>query len=163
FITEKKLSPLNGQAVILIHGILRSSRSFDAMAARAEQAGFIPVGFNYPSTRVSVEESAEYLHRVIESLNGVTEIHFAVHSLGGLVVRAYLMKHRDPRIQRMVMIGTPNRGAEMADLLRRNYAFETIMGPAGQQLVTDSEGLSGKLPTPDFEFAIIAGARGNAD
>ena len=28
--------------------------------------------------------------------------------LGGLVVRAYLAEHRDPRIHRMVMLGVPN-------------------------------------------------------
>jgi len=59
------------------------------------------------------------------------------------------------------MLGVPNRGAEMADLLRKNYAFRLLFGPAGQQLVTDPDGLIPTLPVPGFEFAIIAGARGH--
>jgi hypothetical protein len=61
----------------------------------------------------------------------------------------------------MVMLGVPNQGAEMADLLRKSYAYRLLFGPAGQQLVTDPNGLIPTLPIPDFEFAIIAGARGH--
>jgi pimeloyl-ACP methyl ester carboxylesterase len=78
--------------------------------------------------------------------------------MGGLVVRAYLAEHADERIRRMVMIATPNRGAELADLLKRNLVYRGLFGPAGRQLST--EGLIPTLPTPDFEFAVIAGARG---
>ena len=60
------------------------------------------------------------------------------------------------------MLGVPNQGAEMADLLRENYAFRLVFGPAGQQLVTHEAGLIRSLPSPDFEFAIIAGGRGGA-
>jgi hypothetical protein len=60
------------------------------------------------------------------------------------------------------MLGVPNRGAEMADLLRKNYAFRLLFGPAGQQLVTDHNGVIPTLPIPEFEFAIIAGGRGHA-
>jgi len=49
----------------------------------------------------------------------------------------------------------------MADLLRKNVAFQVIFGPAGQQLVTDVSGVIPKLPTPEFEFAIIAGGAAN--
>ena len=34
----------------------------------------------------------------------------------------------------MVMIGVPNLGAELADLLKQNFLFKTFYGPAGQQL-----------------------------
>jgi pimeloyl-ACP methyl ester carboxylesterase len=118
------------------------------------------VGFDYPSTRIPIERSAEYLHHVIESLEGIEEIHLVAHSLGGLVTRAYLKEHRDPRIKRLMMLGVPNQGAEMANLLRRNYAFRIVYGPAGQQLATDADGLIPQLPVPDFEFAVIAGSSG---
>ena len=52
-------------------------------------------------------------------------------------------------------------GAEMADLLRRNFLFRTVLGRAGQQLVTDAQGLIPTLPTPPCEFAVIAGGLGN--
>ncbi len=160
---EKNLPPMSGKAVIALHGIIRSSKSFNKMRGRLQDAGYTVFGFDYPSTRVEISDSAEFLHNVIESLDGIEEIDFVVHSMGGLVVRSYLSKHRDPRIKRMVMLGVPNLGADMADRLRENPLYRAIFGPAGQQLVTDGAGFIAKLPTPDFEFAVIAGARGTLD
>jgi pimeloyl-ACP methyl ester carboxylesterase len=155
-----KLPPMKGRAVILVHGIFRSSKSM-AKVRKALQGDDCEVfGFDYPSTRVTIADSAEYLHESLQSLEGIDDIQFVVHSMGGLVVRAYLAKHRDPRISRMVMIGVPNLGAEMADLLKQNFLFKTLYGPAGQQLGSDPEGFIAGLPTPDFEFGVLAGARG---
>ena len=156
---EKKLQPMKGAAVVMIHGILRSSRSFDKMKQPLIDAGYTAIGFDYPSTRVEIEDSAEFLHSLIESLDGIDEINFVVHSMGGLLVRSYLAKHKDKRIKRMVMLGVPNNGANLADMFKKNLVFRSVLGPAGQQLVADSEGVIQKLPIPEFEFAIIAGGR----
>jgi pimeloyl-ACP methyl ester carboxylesterase len=155
-----ELGPMKGKAVIVIHGIIRSSKSFSRMRSRLEEAGYQVIGFDYPSTRVDIPASAAYLHQCIESLEGIEEIDFVVHSMGGLLVRAYLKEHRDPRIRRMVMLGVPNLGAHMADKVRGIWLYRAIFGPAGQQLVSDPEGLIAGLPTPDFEFGIIAGSGG---
>jgi pimeloyl-ACP methyl ester carboxylesterase len=159
---SRELPRMSGKAVIVIHGILRSSKTFTLMRPALEQAGYTVVGFDYPSTQIEIGEAANYLHQVLESLEGIDEINFVVHSLGGLVTRAYLKEHGDSRIKRLVMLGVPNRGAEMADLLRKNFAFRLLFGPAGQQLVTDHNGVIPTLPIPDFEFAIVAGGRGHA-
>lgn len=161
---EKQLKPMSGKAVILLHGIGRSSKSMSTMAAALEAEGYTAVNMDYPSTRIKLHDSAEYLDQMIKSLDGIDEINFVCWSMGGLLVRAYLQNHaadRDPRIKRMVMMGTPNRGAEMANLLKTNAAYKLVFGPAGQQLVVDPDGTIAGLPVPDFEFAIIAGARGN--
>jgi len=158
---SKDLTPDTGHAVIYLHGIGRSSRSMrpilDAMAAD----GFVHVPFEYPSTRVPLEQSANFLHTLIESLTDVSKISFVVHSMGGLVVRRYLKDHNDPRLHRLVMLGTPNSGAELADMLKRNMLFRTVYGPAGQELVTGKDGTIGSLPAPTFEFGVIAGGKGD--
>jgi pimeloyl-ACP methyl ester carboxylesterase len=159
----RKLPKMSGRGVVLIHGIVRSSKTMAKLREPLEKSGFTVFPFDYPSTRVTLEDSAEYLHQVLESLEGLDEIHLVVHSLGGLVVRSYLQKHRDPRIKRMVMLGVPNHGAELADMLDNNVLFKAIFGPAGHELVTNGAGTIAKLPTPDFEFAVIAGSRGTDD
>ncbi len=68
----------------------------------------------------------------------------------------------DPRIKRMVMLGVPNQGAGIADKVQNWPLFKMLYGPAGQQLVTESDGLISSLPTPDFEFGVLAGGRGAA-
>jgi len=160
---EEKLEPMSGKAVILVHGIIRSSRSFDKMRKRLKKEGYQVFGFNYPSTRVPITDAGKYLERVLTTLEGIEEIDFVVHSMGGLVVRSYLMdcEDPDPRINRMVMLGVPNQGAGIANKIQKWPLYKLLYGPAGQQLVTDSEGLISKLPIPEFEFGIIAGARGN--
>lgn len=162
-IAERKLAPMSGKAVILVHGIIRSSKSFESLRNRLSQEGYQVFPFDYPSTRIPIPEAARYLERVIESLEGIEEINFVVHSMGGLVVRSYLQQADppDPRLGRMVMLGVPNLGATMADKFREVGLFRLIFGPAGQQLVTDAEGLIPNLPIPHFEFGIVAGARGD--
>lgn len=156
----RELEPMKGKAVILLHGIIRSSKSFPKMRARLREEGYHVVGFDYPSTQISIPEAAAFLDRVVKSMPEVEEINFVVHSMGGLVVRAWLAGYEDERIGRMVMLGTPNQGACMADKLQRNILYKALYGPAGQQLVSGDESFIAKLPVPEFEFAIIAGARG---
>ena len=156
---EKKLPKMSGHAVILIHGIVRSSKSFSKMAEALKKEDYTVVSFDYPSTQVEITQSADYLHQLIQSLEGIEKISFVGHSMGGLLVRCYLQEHNDDRIVRMVMLGVPNHGAEMADILRNNMLFKLIFGPAGKQLGID-EGFIKKLPVPEFEFGVIAGARG---
>lgn len=156
---EKKLPKMSGDGVLLVHGITRSSKSMAGYRAPLEKAGLQVFPFDYPSTRVDLNASAEYLHQVIESLEGIERIHIVAHSMGGVVARTYRAKHRDERLNRLVLVGSPQNGAEMADLARdkANVVFKTIFGPAGQQLITDQTGFLAKLPKPDVEFAVIAG------
>lgn len=157
---ERALEPLSGMAVIFVHGMGRSSKSWPTLAKRAEKAGYLVVAFDYPSTRCSITESAEYLAKVIDSLEGIDHIDIVAHSMGGLVSRAYLAKHDDSRLHRLVMLGVPNLGAEMADKVVALPLYQWICGPGGCELVTDPEGLIASLPTPEFEFAIVAGGKG---
>jgi len=159
---DTNLPPMSGKAVVLIHGIGRSSKCFSGMARQLKKDGYTVVCFDYPSTRKPILESAEYLHQLLLSLEGIETIDVVGHSMGGLVLRGYLMNHMDSRLHRAVMLGVPNKGAEMADFLKNNPLFKVILGPAGQQLATDTEGLIGKLPRPNFEFGVLAGGRSAA-
>ncbi|GAB5442701.1 MAG: alpha/beta hydrolase [Fuerstiella sp.] len=156
---EQHLRPMTGKAAVLIHGIGRSSKCFRAMGKALREDGYTVVPFEYPSTRVTIEESADYLHQVLQSMPQIESVDLVCHSMGGLLLRTYLQKHGDDRFRRAVLLGVPNHGAEMADFLKRNSLFKAILGPAGQQLVTDDDGLIAKLPAPDFPFAVIAGGR----
>jgi pimeloyl-ACP methyl ester carboxylesterase len=161
---EKKLPEMSGEEVILIHGIARSSKSLSDYWQPLEQAGYRVFPFDDPSTRVdldtALDTAAEFLHHVVQSLEGMERIHLVAHSMGGLVARTYRAKYRDDRLGRLVFVGSLQKGAELADLLtdKFNAVFQPLFGPAGQQLVTDPKGFLAKLPTPDLEFCVIAGS-----
>lgn len=157
------VEPPSGEVVVLIHGILRSSRSMSRIAGGVRKAGLSAEPFDYPSTLKPIEESARYLESVVASFPpAVTKISFIVHSMGGLLVRAYLKRAGetvDSRLHRMVMIGVPNYGANLATMLASQPAFRFVFGPAGPELA-DEMGAAATLPTPAFPFAVIAGNRG---
>ncbi len=159
---EQQLEPMQGRAVILVHGLIRSSGSFNVMARHLKDDTCTVVPFDYPSTRTSIPDAASCLAQVIESLEGIDTIDLVVHSMGGLVLRCYLRDYGDSRIRRAVMLGVPNHGARLADQMRNNVLYRMVYGPAGQQLTSDEEGLISGLPVPDFEFGVIAGGRENA-
>ena len=153
-----------GEVVILVHGIGRSSSCFTGFATQLRDDGYTVILFEYPSTQSSISENARFLHSVVDSLQNPTSVSFVCHSVGGLVLRSLVQQYpeMESRVHRAVMLGTPNQGAKLADMLKNNPAFKLILGPSGQELVSDTEGEIAKLPIPQFEFGIVAGGRGKA-
>ncbi|MGB1930546.1 MAG: esterase/lipase family protein [Mariniblastus sp.] len=165
--TKKKIRPLKGKVVILLHGLMRTSASMAPLGEFLKTKGkFEIVNFQYASTRKQVQDHASALEQVIDSLGSdVTEINFVGHSLGNIVVRRYLgnqaaaKKPIDPRIKRMVMLGPPNQGSRMARLLRSSFSFKVIAGVSGAELSNSWQQLEPTLATPEFQFGIIAGGQ----
>lgn len=160
---KQQLGPMSGTAVIVLHGIIRTSKSMQRMMVALKEDGYTVVPFDYPSTRVQIQQAADYLQEVVAGLKGIGQIHFVTHSMGGLVVREWAGRHGDSRVGRLVMLGTPNLGAQMADRLESNLLYRFLFGQAGQQLGRDSRGFVTSLPTPGFEFAVIAGQAGKPE
>jgi hypothetical protein len=55
------------------------------------------------------------------------------------------------------MLGTPNGGSEVADLLSGSRLYRAFYGPAGLELTTATR--SGALPAVDYPVGVIAGNR----
>lgn len=159
--------PYQGRVVILLHGLNRTHSSMEAMAKTLRSDhGFQTINFQYASSRRMVQDHAGDLARVIDGLGpDVSEIYFVAHSMGNLVIRNYLHQRQnvaeghslDPRLTRMVMLGPPNQGSQLARLFRHNLTFRAVAGVSGQQLAKSWGELSEELAIPHFPFAIIAG------
>jgi pimeloyl-ACP methyl ester carboxylesterase len=152
--------PKSDEVVVLVHGIFRSRYHLKRLEEYLDEHGYETVALTYPSTAAPVEAHAEQLARVIDRIDGARTIHIVAHSLGGLVVRAYLRGHRDPRIRRVVMLGTPNRGSELARRLADLEFPRWIIGPVGEDLVRSHEDLLATFPAPWCEFGVIAAGTG---
>lgn len=158
---KTNMKPMSGKCIVLVHGMGCSSAVFRHHKRLFSEVGYTVIPFEYPSTRVKIEKSAEYLDQLIKSLDGITEINVLAHSMGGLVMRAWSAKHKDPRMHRLVMMGTPNKGAKLATIFKNVSLFRLALGPAGQQMATLAENgakFADKFPAPKMEFAIIAGS-----
>ena len=148
--------------VILLHGISRTALSFRKMQLTLERSGYATLNIDYPSRRATLETLAENIHPAIElfvsGLGG--PVHFVGHSMGGLLARVYLARHRPERLGRVVMLGTPNGGSEIADRLKNISAYRAFFGPAGQQLGTQRDSaIAALFPPVDYPVGIVAGDR----
>jgi len=162
---RERLPAMTGKAVIVLHGLGRTRSSMNGLAQFLDKNGsFEALNVSYPSTIADIDNHAQSLARIIEKLRDVEEIDFVAHSLGNLVVRRYLDAAKstsgpDPRIKRMVMLGPPNNGAQLANALDHNLVSRELIGVRERELAENWSKLSQHLATPQFEFGIIAGGK----
>ncbi|MDR3490841.1 MAG: alpha/beta hydrolase [Gammaproteobacteria bacterium] len=160
------LIPLNCEAsekqcVILLHGLARSHYAMTKLESTLKLHHFIVVNEDYPTTQKSIEALAN--QSIPSMINECLKYHparidFVTHSLGGIVLQEYLQNHKMSTRTRIVMLGPPNHGSQLADLLHNNWIFKIIRGPAGQELTTDKNSVPNKLHLAQrYQLGVIAG------
>ena len=146
------------EQVVILHGIARSSAHMEALAKFLEVQGYEVFNLDYPSTDHPLEELIDHVQmQIAEKADVSRPLHMVGYSMGGIVIRALLNKHRPENLGRVVQLASPNKGSEVADFIKDNWLYEKVYGPAGQQLTTDQTGLGGLLGTVDYELGVVAG------
>jgi pimeloyl-ACP methyl ester carboxylesterase len=152
--------PAPREAVVLLHGLFRSDRSMRPLARHLVGAGFEVHNVRYESLSRNPEDLVEDLHRAVSACCAAApRVDFVGHSLGGVLVRAYLAEHPLPQLGRVVMLAPPNRGSELGDVVAGSRPLRALLGPTAAQLGTDPASLPNRLPPPDFEIGVVAGTR----
>ena len=124
------------------------------------EQGYEVVNVDYPSTKHDIESLAEWsIGNAIQKVQRQNTIHFVTHSMGGILVRQFFRKHNMQNLGRVVMLGPPNSGSEVVDILQNLPGFKAVNGPAGLQLSATKNGLPNQLGPANFEVGIIAGSR----
>ena len=161
----------NRTVVLLLHGLVRSRNSMKPLATFLKATGqFEVINISYASSQETIDQHAQSLGTLINRLEGVSQIHFVAHSMGNLVIRRYLRDCQDgkwkdrkhPKVSRMVMLGPPNQGSQIAKRFKDYSIFKYVWGISAQQLAEDWDELNKRLAIPPCEFGIIAGGRGQA-
>lgn len=146
-------------AVVVLHGIFQPAFTMLPLCRYLEEEGYSVLNLDYPSTSYPIEDIAKMIADRIEahaaSVDG--KLHLVGFSMGGLVIRAFLRNRVPLNLGKVVMIGTPNHGSEVADFLKSFLPFRYLYGPAGQQLVTDQKEFSSIFANDGFDLGIIAG------
>ena len=180
--------PIPSTVLVSVHGLGRTRNSMSAMGKFvSEKNNYGWINFGYASTRTEISDQARALRHTLDELTSLKqqqdaksaatvgeqtgiEFHFVAHSLGNIVIRKMLYdvaradgdrQRRAWRVGRMVMLGPPNQGSAMANLLKKSHTFRLIAGSSGQDLGAEWDQLQDRLITPTFEFAIIAGGKGD--
>jgi triacylglycerol lipase len=146
------------EVVILLHGLGRTDRSMRPLENYLTKSGFQVYNFGYASKEKAPEVLIDDLGQQVEDCcTEAPVLHFVGHSLGGILIRAYLARELPPNIGRVVMLAPPNHGSELVDVLRDSAVFRQALGPSAQELGTNPESLPNRLPPPAVELGVIAG------
>jgi pimeloyl-ACP methyl ester carboxylesterase len=147
-------------SVILLHGLARSDRSMRKLEMALLEEGYSVHNVSYASTRKNIERLAEEaIGPALKLCPSDRKLHFVTHSLGGILVRQYLMHHEIENLGRVVMLGPPNKGSEVVDKLGKFPGFRFINGDAGLELGTGEGSVPSRLGAANFDLGIIAGTR----
>ena len=151
---------VQNEAVILLHGLCRTSRSMKKMEIALVAEGYTVINIDYPSRTATIEELTG---KIFQNLNPQIEtantVHFVTHSFGGILLKNYLQDHDIPNLGKVVMLAPPSRGSEVPDKLGGFKLYQWINGPAGNQLGTATNSLPLRLKDPEMELGVIAGDR----
>lgn len=152
----------DAQIVLLLHGFAGAAIMNRPLARMLRRAGYRAVELGYDSWGQSLEQIRDRLAPGLARLDALDAgaLHIVAHSMGGLVARALIHADRPRTLGRVVMLGTPNSGSEIADFLDRQAMLRPLLGRAGPALVTQRPAdVSALLGTVDYPVGIIAGDR----
>lgn len=144
------------ESVVLIHGLWLPALCLRPLARRLGRQGFAVRLFSYPSVRADLRTNAERLARFLDTLDADT-VHLVGHSLGGILIRALFHFHPAQKPGRIVTLGTPHGGSQVAQYLSQYVLWRRAMGKSVADLL-------GGIPQnwllpPTREMGAISGSR----
>lgn len=145
------------RCVILLHGLARSDASLAVMEAALGLHGYRVVNHAYPSTEAPIDALLAEVSQAVTRCGEAGRVDFVTHSMGGILLRAWAEQGGSERIGRAVMLGPPNQGSELVDMLKDMPLFDRVNGPAGRQLGTDRGAVPRRLGPARFDVGVIAG------
>lgn len=141
--------------VVLLHGLGRSAASMWWLSRLLSRAGFQTHALSYPSTRQSLAENIEDVHRQLQDLKLGDQTNLVGHSMGGVISRRLCLSDNGLDIRCVVQLGSPNLGSALADRLGPFWAVRKACGPS----IHDMRAVTTRLPR-DPRIHAIAGTGG---
>lgn len=144
--------------VLLVHGFFRNYKDMEVLKTYLGDFGYKLINLNLPTTFANLETIYECFKEQLSDIDttNYTTLHLVGHSMGGLIIRYYLSKHKLAKLGRCVFIGTPNKGTRLADIGIKVPLMAQILKPIR---ALHSNALPIDLPQNDPipDIGIIAG------
>lgn len=128
-------------AVLLIHGYVCNRAVWKPLLDSGRLADCNVATINLQPVFGSIDRYAEEIHAAVERLRaatGAARVVLVGHSMGGLAARAYLRRHGDAAVARVVTLASPHHGTVFAALghganarqMRKDSAYLTTLAGA---------------------------------
>ncbi|MGD1807503.1 lipase family alpha/beta hydrolase [Dapis sp. BLCC M126] len=140
------------ETIILVHGVGLWGTEMFLLKYRLRKLGYNCQQFYYSTRYKNLAENAAILQNFLLSKSEDT-IHFVGHSLGGLLISQFFQDYPQKSSGRIVLLGTPWRGSEIARRLSQRKLGKFLLG---KSVIS---GLSQRLLPPlDRDVGVIAGS-----
>lgn len=154
-----KIKNPNPHLILLVHGMAGFPQTFFILERHLRREGYFVDGYNFPSLAGTLENQADDFNFFLGHLEGIRELTLIGHSQGGAVIRKALETtaswQKKIKLNGVVMIGTPNQGAALADYTKRLKALGKFAPKVRDQLTTE---YSKTLGVPKGRVGLIAGS-----
>lgn len=153
---------------VLVHGFMSGADTWGPWTQPggfAEQAGLPVHAFSFANNHGSwiehlVEEAAQI--EVARERFGVEKLNIVGHSKGGIDSRAYLAFLGGDRVPNLVMLGTPNAGSPVADIVKAAGILSPVIGGIAS-LIGDPALTELTVVYTNQVYNPIVGRNGNTD
>ncbi|CAH2212153.1 alpha/beta fold hydrolase [Tepidibacter aestuarii] len=154
------------QKIILIHGYNKKSKDMKVLKNNLEKLGYEGALVDLPLTFKEIEHSTNILESIISEMSkDIKEdekIHLVGHSTGGLIIRHLLSttKYLD-KIDKCVLIATPNNGSELADIVGNTMRIFTNIFKTLKSIQSENVKALNLKDNHEIEIGAIAGNKQN--
>lgn len=163
---DPELAPEQPTLVVTVHGLCRSAWSMARLERTLEAQGYEVLNFGYDSTDALLRDHAAALAEALEARLAQRDgppprLAFVGHSMGGLVIRAYLARPDARSAQACAFIATPHRGAVLAELRQDFPPFRWFCGEAAALELRPGDPFVASLPPLAVDrIGVLYGASG---
>jgi triacylglycerol esterase/lipase EstA (alpha/beta hydrolase family) len=129
---DSPASDQTGTPVILLHGLFNNRAAWLWFKYRLRRKRLTDLyTINLPVWK-DIETLTERVARLIDELRqqrGIEKVHLIGHSMGGIIARNYLqIRGGAEKVDRCILIGTPNSGSKMVPFVITNLGKNLIPG-----------------------------------
>jgi len=103
--------------VLLVHGYGCNSGYWARLTPLLDRAGISHAGVDLEPVAGNIDDYVPLIEARVQALcaaTGAERVAIVAHSMGGLAARAWLRRHGDARLARLITLGTPHHGTALA-------------------------------------------------
>ena len=129
--------------VIVAHGLFMKSPVMMYIGHHLKKEGYKVHFFNYQTLHFNRKRT---LSRLKEMTEGLEEVYFVGHSMGGLVLREFIQEYSSKNYQALVTLGTPHKCSEFARIVSKSDLNDLLGINTHSGLISDLKDYGGKPP-----------------